>query len=219
MVDWTQYQVAGVMPVGGPWSQVGPVKPADIGTRTALLSPDGTLSWVRVGGAYPKGGVLLDLYPVPSEEPSVTCEQCGKEHWQPADAVLCCVGPCVICRKEKRDPPNPAIEGIKVCAEHRLNVHTEAQFIELYQRVVEQAVIELDKANEERTEPNEWPAGQRWNELAGSSQASFMRRARETLSVDHDDFLTKVREWPWSSRGLERIEAIFEAGGGTDVEP
>lgn len=38
-----------------------------------------------------------------------------------------------------------------------------------------------------------WPAGQSWDELGGTSKAVYLRRAREISGIPHDDFLAVVR--------------------------
>jgi len=46
------------------------------------------------------------------------------------------------------------------------------------------AIQILDEKNRNLEDPGDWPGGQEWDDLAGSSQASFMRLARERLGLD-----------------------------------
>lgn len=38
-------------------------------------------------------------------------------------------------------------------------------------------------------EPGCWPAGQEWEDLAGSSQSIFMREARKEAGISEDEFI------------------------------
>jgi len=62
-----------------------------------------------------------------------------------------------------------------------------------YAAVVALAKERLREANEARESPAEWPAGQEWAALNGSSKSIFMRRAREELGIPHNEFLEGVR--------------------------
>ena len=51
-----------------------------------------------------------------------------------------------------------------------------------------------------------WPAGQSWNDLSGSSKSIFLHRARDLAGIPHDAFLAVVRA------DSDAIEDIYEAG-------
>ena len=51
---------------------------------------------------------------------------------------------------------------------------------------------------------NEWPAGQTWSQLNGTSRSIFLKQAREALGIDHELFLTAVRS------GKYDIDDIYE---------
>ena len=56
---------------------------------------------------------------------------------------------------------------------------------------------ELEILNMTRDNPNDWPAGQEWDDLAGSSKSIFLKKARNRAGIDHDEFLTPVRSEPF----------------------
>lgn len=58
--------------------------------------------------------------------------------------------------------------------------------------LIELAKVELESANSE-AEPGEWPAGQEWDELGGSSKAVFLARARKKTGIPDDKFLEGIR--------------------------
>lgn len=59
----------------------------------------------------------------------------------------------------------------------------------LYRSQMTLAVMCLDEANRNREDANDWPAGQKWNQMVGSSHAIFCRRAREKAGIDHNAYL------------------------------
>lgn len=87
----------------------------------------------------------------------------------------------------------------------------EEAFLDVYAGVVVKAQELLVKANHARPTPDEWPAGQKWTELAGTSKSMFMHQAREALGIDHDAFLKVVRQWPYSAEGMEELDWLFSA--------
>ena len=56
--------IAGAMVVGGRWTQVGGVAPAQVGTRTLWIGENGEKCWLIPGELYPTSGVLLDIYEI-----------------------------------------------------------------------------------------------------------------------------------------------------------
>lgn len=88
-------------------------------------------------------------------------------------------------------------------------VVTEEEFLKLYAEVVAKAKEILAIWNAERESVHEWPAGQDWDHLAGSSKSSLMMKAREELGVDSHAFLHIVRNWPFSSAGLAELDNLF----------
>lgn len=63
----------------------------------------------------------------------------------------------------------------------------------LYRSQTALAVMCLNEANRNREEENDWPAGQEWGDLSGSSQAAFARAGREKAGIDHDIYLHILR--------------------------
>lgn len=51
----------------------------------------------------------------------------------------------------------------------------------------------LKDMNGEREHENDWPAGQDWEGLAGSSKSIFMKKARDEANIPHDEFLEGIR--------------------------
>lgn len=86
---------------------------------------------------------------------------------------------------------------------------TEEEFIRQYKKVVARARRCLAKDN--KTCGDNWPAGQSWWDLAGSSRAIFMTRARKELGIDEETFKATVRKWPYSDSGWEEIEKIYDS--------
>lgn len=85
----------------------------------------------------------------------------------------------------------------------------EEAFLDVYAGVVVKANELLVKANHARPSPEEWPAGQKWEELLGTNKLIFMRQAREALGIDHESFLKVVQEWPYSAEGFEELDRLF----------
>ncbi len=83
----------------------------------------------------------------------------------------------------------------------------EGAFIILYEQVSSLAHRILREDN--LTCGKNWPAGQEWDQLAGSSKDIFMRRARKALLIDNDAFLSVLRNWPYSDRAMERTEELY----------
>jgi hypothetical protein len=69
----------------------------------------------------------------------------------------------------------------------------ERHFRWAYMAVVHVAKQKLAQANAAREDEQNWPAGQEWNDLAGSSKSIFLRQAREELGIPHDEFLEGIR--------------------------
>lgn len=86
---------------------------------------------------------------------------------------------------------------------------TEKEFIAQYKKVVAKARRELAKDN--KTCGDNWPAGQLWVDLGGSSRAIFMTKARKALGIDEESFKATVRKWPYSDSGWEDIEKIYDS--------
>jgi hypothetical protein len=76
-----------------------------------------------------------------------------------------------------------------------------------YALLLELAKEELAKANAEVAGTRNWPGGQQWNELVGSSHAVFLRKARERAGIPHDEFLAVVRGEEYG----EDAEKIYDA--------
>ena len=63
----------------------------------------------------------------------------------------------------------------------------------LYRSQMALAIMCLDEANRKRENEADWPAGQEWNEMVGSSHAIFCRIAREKAHIDHEAYLDILR--------------------------
>ena len=61
-------------------------------------------------------------------------------------------------------------------------------------------------ADDNRTCGDNWPAGQSWDDLGGSSKSVYLHRARELAGIPHADFLAIVRA------DSDAIEDIYERG-------
>ncbi len=61
----------------------------------------------------------------------------------------------------------------------------------LLRALVTLAKLELAEAN--ATCGEDWPGGQQWHQLVGSSQSIFMHRARDKAGIPHDEYLKFVR--------------------------
>lgn len=85
----------------------------------------------------------------------------------------------------------------------------ERNFRWLYAALVALAIQFLDKMNREREHPNDWPAGQTWEGLSGSSKDIFMQQAREAAGIPKRQFLALVRGEYMDD---EYINAIYTEG-------
>ncbi len=63
----------------------------------------------------------------------------------------------------------------------------------LYKSQMALAIMCLDEMNRERENENDWPAGQEWMDLVGSSCAIMCRIARTKSDVDHQTYLDILR--------------------------
>ena len=73
-----------------------------------------------------------------------------------------------------------------------------------YAAVCALAVKLLEEDN--RTCGDNWPAGQSWDDIGGSSKSIYLHRARELAGIPHADFLAVVRA------DSDAVEDIYEAG-------
>ena len=79
----------------------------------------------------------------------------------------------------------------------------ERNFRWAYMLLLELAKIELDVVNSE-AEPGEWPCGQEWDDLAGTSKSTFLHRARERVGIPHHEFLDGIRS------GKYEVEDLYD---------
>ena len=77
----------------------------------------------------------------------------------------------------------------------------------LYQSQMALAIMCLDDMNRNRKDERDWPAGQEWKDLVGSSHAIFCRQARERAKIDHDFYLNIIRN---NLDAMEIAEPIYE---------
>lgn len=73
-----------------------------------------------------------------------------------------------------------------------------------YAAVVALAIKLLEEDN--KTCGENWPAGQTWQDLGGSSRSIYLHRARDLAGIPHDQFLAVVRA------DGSVTEDIYEAG-------
>jgi hypothetical protein len=91
---------------------------------------------------------------------------------------------------------------------HKFTTDLEKQLWEmLYRSQMALAVMCLDESNRSRESENDWPAGQEWDEMVGSSHAIFCRTAREKAGIDHDAYLEILRN---NEDALTIAEPIYE---------
>lgn len=64
----------------------------------------------------------------------------------------------------------------------------------LYRSQTALAIECLKQRNLSRAEEREWPCGQGWNDLSGSSKAVFTREARLTAGIPDDGYLAILRK-------------------------
>lgn len=95
-----------------------------------------------------------------------------------------------------------------------LSEEAEEAFLDVYAGVVVKAKELLVKANHTRPTPDEWPAGQKWTELAGTSKSIFMSKARAILGIDEESFLKTARIWPYSAEGMDELNRLFSGEAG-----
>lgn len=69
----------------------------------------------------------------------------------------------------------------------------DTHFRWLYAAVVNLAIRKLEEANAKAVGPEDWPMGQTWTQLGGTSRSTFMDRARAELGIPRDEFLELVR--------------------------
>lgn len=69
------------------------------------------------------------------------------------------------------------------------------------------ALAKTELAKDNLTCGKNWPAGQQWDELVGTSHSIYLRRAREIAGIPHDEFLATVRGEEYG----EDAEAVYDA--------
>jgi hypothetical protein len=74
-----------------------------------------------------------------------------------------------------------------------------------YAALVALAKMCLAEANREREGERNWPAGQTWDELNGSSRSIFMQQAREKAGIPRDEFLALVQHDYTNDDVLDRL--------------
>lgn len=83
-----------------------------------------------------------------------------------------------------------------------------AAFVACYRAVLALAkglLADANRANVANGTPDEWPAGQEWNDLVSTSHSIFLRQAREQAGIDDKWFAKMVQ------RHGDLIEPIYEA--------
>lgn len=77
----------------------------------------------------------------------------------------------------------------------------------MFRALVALAKRNLADANANREDERSWPAGQEWTDLAGSSQAIFMARARDEAGIPHDAYRELVQACP--PEVLDEADRLF----------
>ena len=63
----------------------------------------------------------------------------------------------------------------------------------LYRSQMALSIMCLDESNRTRENENDWPAGQKWQDMVGSSHAIFSRVARDKAKIGHEFYLNILR--------------------------
>lgn len=88
---------------------------------------------------------------------------------------------------------------------------SEKHFRWAYALLVELAVVKLAETNTNREAPNNWPCGQEWDDINGSSRSIFLGMARKQAGIDNDDFLATVRSGEFDVDDLYERKHIAQA--------
>lgn len=75
----------------------------------------------------------------------------------------------------------------------RLRQDATQNFRWAYQLLLALAKRRLAEANANLSDPDEWPAGQEWHEMVGSSHSIFLRGARAEAGIPNDAFIELIR--------------------------
>lgn len=69
----------------------------------------------------------------------------------------------------------------------------ERNFRWAYQLLLALAKRRLADANVNLESPGDWPGGQEWHEMVGSSHSIFLHAARDEAGIPHEEFLEFIR--------------------------
>ncbi|MCP4394869.1 MAG: hypothetical protein GY804_11485 [Alphaproteobacteria bacterium] len=89
-----------------------------------------------------------------------------------------------------------------------------------YRLLLALAIRNLEDANISRGDENNWPAGQKWHQLVGSSHGVFFRKAREEAGIfEHAEFLEYIRSGKVNVNDIydEAIEWSMEESEGSET--
>lgn len=141
------------------------------------------------------------------------CQHCGHE-WRPFDVPT--FGVCAACLSPELEQVASLTAQLSeaTAAAEAAKKDAERNFRWSYQLLLAFAMELLRRANQNLESPNDWPAGQKWHEMVGSSHAIFLRMAREAAGVSNDEYLAIVRSAEYFIDDL--YEAAAEGLGGTD---
>jgi hypothetical protein len=78
----------------------------------------------------------------------------------------------------------------------------------LYKSQVALAKRELADMNANRKDKKDWPGGQKWNQIGGSSKAIFFRLARSRCGIEDAEYLEILRK---DIDALEIAEEEFDS--------
>lgn len=109
--------------------------------------------------------------------------------------------------------PEPArgVEGQGETETYRRNAIRNFRWA--YQLLLALAKRKLAEANTNLADPNEWPAGQQWHEMNGTSHSIFLRQAREEAGLPHEAFLALIRA------GEYDVDDLYEQAATTPPPP
>ena len=80
----------------------------------------------------------------------------------------------------------------KMSSTKDLGALTDLEFYDLYEKVWAKAKECLIEAN--KTCGDNWPRGQAWSQLGGTSKSTFLQEARESMGIDREAFLKRLQE-------------------------
>lgn len=110
------------------------------------------------------------------------------------------------------DAYDNALTTTRLEAVREANDRATRNFRWAYQLLLALAKRRLADANADRESENDWPAGQRWHEMVGTSHSIFLRGAREEAGIPEEAFMGIIRSLECDVDDL--YEAAAKEGSG-----